>query len=233
MMLRSIVSSLAARPWTASLCAAVLVCLFPEIDLWTSAWFFDFSTSSWMPRSDLMQFARSGVPPVIIGGLLFVLVLWVAGKVLGHTFWDITGQKAGYLLVSLAIGPGLIVESFLKVYYGRARPRDVVPFGGDDPFTPALWFADACTRNCSFVSGHAALAFWVTAFAFLFPAKDRAGMIVFGIALGLVMGLARMAEGAHFFSDVVFAGLIVVGTNVVLARVMFGTEKVAGVGHGA
>lgn len=232
-MLQSIASGIATRPWTASLCVAALVCVFPAVDLWMSAWFFDDGSTSWMPRSNLMQFARSGLPPIIIGGLLFVLILWAAGRLLGQGVWNITGRKAGYLLISLTVGPGLLVESVLKVYSGRARPRDVMPFGGDDPFTPALWLADACERNCSFVSGHAALAFWVTAFAFLFPVGERKPVLICGIGLGLLMGLARMAEGAHFFSDVVFAGLVVVGTNVVLAHVMLESDVAVEVGHGS
>jgi len=106
----------------------------------------------------------------------------------------------------------------LKVYVGRARPRDVMAFGGEDVFTPALWLSDACTHNCSFVSGHAALAFWTTAFAFLVPKESRAIVFVSGLVLGVLMGITRMAEGAHFLSDVVFSGMIVVGLNIWLAH---------------
>ena len=152
---------------------------------------------------------------------------------LGQSFWDITGRKAGFLLVTILLGPGLIVESFLKVYSGRARPRDIVAFGGDDPFTPAIWLAESCSRNCSFVSGHAALAFWVTAFAFLLPSGQRTILLVGGIVLGLLMGLARMAEGAHFLSDIIFAGLIVVGLNTYAAKLMLDRTSADEVGHGS
>lgn len=209
-----------ARPWWVAIVCAVLVSAFPLLDLWASGLFFDDNAAAWTPRSNLMQFARSGVPPLIIGMLLFVLILWMAGRVLGQSFWNVTGRKAAYLVTTLLIGPGLIVESFLKVFHGRARPRDVVPFGGDDPFTPALWISDACVRNCSFVSGHAALAFWVTAFAFLLPVGQRSPLIAAGVGIGLLMGIARMAEGAHFLSDIIFAGIIVVAVNIVLARLI-------------
>lgn len=46
------------------------------------------------------------------------------------------------------------------------------------------------------------------------PAEHRMPVFVAGLALGALMGIARMAEGAHFLSDIVFAGLIVVGLNV-------------------
>jgi lipid A 4'-phosphatase len=219
-MLSNALAKVIERPWWVAIFGAVLVSAFPQLDLWASGLFFDGDSATWTPRSNLMQFARSGVPPIIIGMLLFVLVLWGAGRVLGQSFWSVTGRKAAYLVATLLIGPGLIVESFLKVFHGRARPRDVVPFGGEDPFTPALWLSDACARNCSFVSGHAALAFWVTAFAFLLPVGHRSPLIAAGVGVGLLMGVARMAEGAHFLSDIIFAGIIVVAVNVAMARVI-------------
>lgn len=203
------------------------------MDIWASSMFFDPDNMMWVQRSSVMQFARSGVPPLIIGTLLFITVLGVASRIFRQNFWDISGRKVSFLLISLIVGPGLIVESVLKTFSGRARPRDVIQFGGDEVFTPALRLADACERNCSFVSGHAALAFWTTAFAFLLPAEHRAVAFIAGLALGLLMGLARMAEGAHFFSDVIFAGLIVVGLNVWLASRILNKASQAEASHGA
>jgi membrane-associated phospholipid phosphatase len=39
------------------------------------------------------------------------------------------------------------------------------------------------------------------------------------------MGLARMAEGAHFLSDILFAGIIVVGINTYMAKLMLSNEN--------
>ncbi len=75
------------------------------------------------------------------------------------------------------------------------------------------------------MSGHAALAFWVTAFAFLFPVGQRRPLLVMGVVFGLLMGLARMAEGAHFLSDILFAGIIVVGINTYMAKLMLSNEN--------
>jgi len=216
-----------------TLIVAVLVSVFPTLDLWASRIFYDAAAMTWVPRTDVMQFARSGVPPLIIGALLFVIILSVAGRIWNHTFWDVTGRKTGFLIASLILGPGLVVESILKTFSGRARPRDVMSFGGEDPFTPALRLADACERNCSFVSGHAALAFWTTAFAFLMPVEHRMPVFVAGLILGLLMGIARMAEGAHFLSDIVFAGLIVVGLNVWLWSRIEGKKPTGDASHGA
>jgi len=165
-----------------------------------------------------MAFSRTVLPQIIIGVLIAVAVLWLIGRVMRMAFATALGRRVGFLVVSLAVGPGLLVESVLKSFSGRARPRDITVFGGEHPFTPAIWLADSCERNCSFVSGHAALAFWTTAFAFVCPAPYRAWVLVGGLVLGGLMGLARMAEGAHFLSDVFFAGFFVVALNVWLAR---------------
>lgn len=226
-------TGLLRRLWLTTLILAGLVSVFPALDLWASRTFFDPDNMMWVQRSDLMQFARSGIPPLIIGTLLFVTILGLAGRIFRQNFWGISGRKVSFLLISLVVGPGLIVESVLKTFSGRARPRDVTQFGGDELFTPALRLADSCDRNCSFVSGHAALAFWTTAFAFLLPAEHRPTAFMAGLTLGLLMGLARMAEGAHFFSDVIFAGLIVVGLNVWLAARFIAKADQAEAVHGA
>ena len=63
------------------------------------------------------------------------------------------GKVAALLLVVLAVGPGLIVNGILKEHWGRARPRDVVEFGGDHRFTPAIVITDQCERNSSITAG--------------------------------------------------------------------------------
>jgi len=222
-----------ARMWGMSLALAVFLTVVTAADIWVSGLFFDTDTAQWVQRGPVLQFMRSGMPPLIIGGLLFVLLVWLGARITSAPVWDITGCKIGYLIISLIAGPGLIVESILKSWSGRARPRDVDLFGGGDAFTPALWLGDACEKNCSFVSGHAALGFWTTAFAFLLPAEARTPAFAGGVAVGILMGLARMAEGAHFFSDIVYAGVIVVGLNVWLARKLIPSAPSTETGDGA
>lgn len=222
-MIRAAGAAVWNHPWAWAAAMAAVLTLVPVIDLLASGLFYSPETASWTPRSNVMQFARSGLPPLIIGGLVFVVLLWAAGILLKDRFWGVSGRVTSYLLLTLILGPGLIVESVLKTLSGRARPRDVSIFGGEEAFSPALWIADECERNCSFVSGHAALAFWASAFTFLVAPAYRGPLLAAAIALGFAMGVARMAEGAHFLSDVLYAGLIVVGLNVWLAR-RFGLE---------
>lgn len=129
-------------------------------------------------------------------------------------------KAAVYLLLVLIIGPGLIVNFGFKNHWHRARPRQVDIFGGQLHFTPALLPSDQCERNCSFVSGHAALGFFFAAIGF--PAvRRRNTWIATGVALGTTIGLARIVQGGHFLSDIVFAFCIVFMTAWILYKLMY------------
>src|SRR5262249_26783131 len=138
----------------------------------------------------------------------------------GEWIWNISTRPIVYLLTTAAIGPGLLVETLLKPHWGRPRPKDVTLFGGSATYMPPFVISDECARNCSFVSGHTAIAFWLTAYAFLLPAAWRTIALRAALAFGLMVGLVRIAQGAHFASDVASAGLMVVAVNAALARLI-------------
>jgi lipid A 4'-phosphatase len=116
------------------------------------------------------------------------------------------GRAALVIVLSLALGPGLVTY-MLKQHWGRARPVDVVEFGGTDRFT-AWWDPSGpCLDNCSFIAGEPSGAFWTAAPAAFVPPQWRAlayaGVVTFGAADGAL----RILGGGHFFTDVVFAGV--------------------------
>jgi lipid A 4'-phosphatase len=115
-------------------------------------------------------------------------------------------RLALYLALSLALGPGLIVNAILKDNWGRARPSQVTEFGGARNFTPAFVIAGQCQRNCSFVSGDASIGFATLALALL-VARRRTVAVAAAVGLGAALGAMRIGQGGHFFSDVVFAGV--------------------------
>jgi len=111
-------------------------------------------------------------------------------------------------LVSLIIGPGLMVNEFLKSTSHRPRPRNTDFFGGDLVFFPAGDFGGACGSNCSFVSGEAAGAGWLFCFAlFLIPKKYRPLFMPLLIAISLTMPVMRLAYGGHYLSDILLGWL--------------------------
>lgn len=200
-----------------ALCVLMFV---PGLDVGFSGMFYGEGEGFFWNRDVFLGFVREAAPTIIIGTFVFCLLLWFAGLVFRQSFLGITTRKMAYLLTTLVLGPGLLVESFLKSHWGRARPNDTVFFGGDAPFTPPLWIAQECGHNCSFVSGHAAVAFWMCAYGFLLPPPWRDRGIIAGLLCGLFVGMVRVIQGAHFLSDVIFAGAFILIVNAVMAHLM-------------
>jgi lipid A 4'-phosphatase len=190
----------------------------PGVDLFVSGMFYDqhgFTLAAWPP---LQAFTKS------IGWITWAILLIAAVGALWlwwrrRPLWQLDRNVLIFLVAALAIGPGILVNTVLKDHWGRARPYQIEAFGGERKFTAAPLLVDQCARNCSFVSGHAALGFSLVCFAFLLPA-GRPRDIVLGavLAFGALVGLARIAAGHHFLSDVVDAGLVVVGAAWLLHR---------------
>jgi membrane-associated PAP2 superfamily phosphatase len=119
----------------------------------------------------------------------------------------IPGRAVVFLISTMMLAPGLLVNVLLKDHWGRPRPIDVTQFGGQDQFV-AWWDPrGSCPSNCAFVSGDVSGAFWTVAPAALAPPLWRA--LAYGAALALGTGMAaiRVMAGAHFPSDVIFAGV--------------------------
>ena len=151
---------------------------------------------------------------------LSILILAVAAAwlfLMERPLWRFDRKALLFVILSVALGPGLLANTLLKDHWGRARPTQIEAFGGSSHFTPAPLPAAECPRNCSFVSGHAALGFSLVAFAFLLPAGTaRRRVIAAALGFGGLVGLVRVAQGGHFLSDVVWAGLLVFGTTAIL-----------------
>ena len=128
-----------------------------------------------------------------------------------------------YLIAVVAIGPGLVVNVVFKDHWGRARPRDVVEFGGAKAFTPAFVISDQCPKNCSFVAGHPSMAFAMVALALVAARKRRAWLIALALTVGAVVGFGRIVQGGHFLSDVVFSAIFTVAVAAGLYR-LFGLD---------
>ncbi|RZI40844.1 phosphatase PAP2 family protein [Herbaspirillum sp. HC18] len=189
------------------LCALALVfVLWPELDLMIAAQFYEPGIGFPMNELWWVQLTYRVLAHVWVLAAIGMFLL-VLGFLPGFKAHLAPRRKAiAYLLAVLLAGPGLVVNTVLKDHWGRARPIHLEQFGGKAQFTPPLQPSTQCGRNCSFASGHAAGAFFPMAF---FWVTRRRRWLVGGIALGLFVGYVRMAMGAHFLSDVLFAGMIV------------------------
>ena len=152
--------------------------------------------------------------------LLFVglLLLHIASRIgliaASHTP---SGRSLLFLTLSLALGPGLLVN-LLKDEMHRPRPSQIREFGGKLAFMPFYSPYGACPRNCAFPSGEAAAAFWMAAPASLAPLPLRPALTTLALLFGLMTGGLRMAAGAHFLSDILSAGVLTLTLNAALRR---------------
>jgi len=127
-------------------------------------------------------------------------------------------RAAASALGIAVIANGVIVEAGFKDQWGRPRPTSVQPFGGPHAYTPVWQPAAACARNCSLASGHAAAGFWLMAWGALAQRRRWHRLMIAGIVLGLSIGVGRTMQGAHFPSDVLAAGCIVLACSLIWRR---------------
>lgn len=211
-----------AFPWLAAALLMVPFMAFPALDTGIEAWFYRAGSGFPAAGSAFYRFVMRALPVLVIGAALAAAGLAALGARRGRLVWGLTPRHGWYLVIALALGPGLVVNTWLKDHWGRPRPSQVQLFGGADRFVPVLETSDQCTSNCSFPSGHAALAFDSVAFALLVPPPWRRRAVWAGLAAGALVGVMRMAMGAHFPSDVVAAGIIVCAIAAATKQVVVG-----------
>lgn len=198
--------------------------LHPEFDLVASRPFYDHALEEfWLRQAFLPNLLHEGCLIVArtTGALLIFVAIyfWRTGKRWG---W-LDAKAALFLVLALIIGPGLVTNSVAKDHWGRARPFQVEEFGGDLEYSPALFMADQCPSNCSFFSGDGALGFTLHAPFYLVPLRWRRRTFWAGwLGGGILLGGNRIIMGAHFLSDVLFAGISMLIVIAGLYAVMYG-----------
>lgn len=205
--------------------AVLLLSALPQVDLWFSGLFYRPGSGFFLANAAPVRFLFASAYFIAWALGLFTVAAAARHYFGQRTLLGCDARAAIYLALALALGPGLLVNGILKEHWGRARPSQIIEFGGNKQFTPALVPARQCERNCSFSSGHAALGFSLVAFAFLVPDRRRRRLAVAGaIAAGSLFGLGRIVQGGHFLSDVVLSGLLVTATSWLLHRAIMVAE---------
>jgi lipid A 4'-phosphatase len=184
--------------------------LLPGIDLWVSGLFYrtgqGFFLGDWAP----FRLVHDHLNLAVWAYAIAVIAAGIASAVQRRTLLGLNGRTAIFLLLSLALGPGLTVNTIFKDHWGRARPAQITQFGGAQKFTPAFVPSDQCRRNCSFPAGDPAMGFYLVSAALLAgSAATRRKRIIRAVALGGVLGIVRLAQGGHFLSDVIASGFLV------------------------
>jgi lipid A 4'-phosphatase len=184
--------------------------LYPDLDLRLASLFFN-------PESKrFLQFHHPWMMDVRDATMWLVtaMVLVPVGAFALKALWPrrpllVPARAILFLSLTMALGPGLVVNAGLKENWNRSRPVDVPQLAGSEKFTPWWDVRGGCEKNCSFVSGDSAGAFWTLAPAALAPPQWRPVAYAGALAFGSFVGLLRMAFGGHFFTDVIFSGVFV------------------------
>ena len=194
----------------AAVVAGLAFGIFPQLDLAVSRYFYGFVNSgnyfAFRIYPPLMHARDLGlwIPTLLIApavGALILKLTFPRQKML------ISGRGIVFLIATMLLAPGLLVNVVLKDHWGRPRPIDVKQFGGQYQYMRWWDPRGGCPSNCSFVSGDVAGAAWTFAPAALAPPQWRA--LAYGAAFVFTAGMAtlRVMAGGHFPSDTIFAGL--------------------------
>jgi len=183
---------------------AILFVVFPGIDLGVAGWFFDPPRDFTLGASWIGRFFDTDVHYGMEWFLVALVSVFIYGLVRRRPIWGLTPKRFLYVALCIALGAGLVTNVIFKDSWGRARPSQVMEFGGPKQFSPPFMRSTQCQKNCSFVSGDASLAASFMSFAVIAISNRRRWWIGLG-SFTAIVGLMRMARGSHFLSDVVFA----------------------------
>lgn len=196
-------------------CALTLLFALTPLDLAAARLFYrPGSADPWPFAHSQPWSALYRLAPALTGSLVLIgLGALLAGVLAGRAHWSRCGI---FVLLTLLLGPGLLVNGVFKDHWERPRPRDVVALGGASPYVIAPLRGPG---GASFPCGHCsvgflyALGWWV--WRRRRPSLALASAVLGGLA-GLALGLGRMAAGGHFLSDVLWSALIALGIAHVL-----------------
>ncbi len=224
---RALAMIAAARPLVSVAVAIVIVSMiflaFPAIDIVVSTAFFS-EDGGFTARHDAFLIRLRELGPFLVRLTAYAAAAAVFVRVFLPAMRKHVDIRAPvFLLGSLALGPGLLVNTLLKDHWGRARPKQVDLFGGEAPYTPVWQIADNCERNCSFVSGEASSAVWLTAVVFLAPPGWRKPLAIGIGGLAAALSLNRVAFGGHFLSDTVLSWLLTFTVILAVHRLVYET----------
>jgi membrane-associated PAP2 superfamily phosphatase len=193
------------------LAALLFVLEKSAIDDTLSGWFFDRAAGVFPLRYNgfLEIFAHQYMKQLVIVVACCVIAMYLLSFVLA----ELQPRRRLLLFLSLSLTLAPLAVVLLKAASTRHCPWNLLEFGG---FAPHLTLFDAMPAGLAsghcFPAGHASAGFCLMAFYFAARAFDSRRWawigLVGGIGAGLVLGLGRIAQGAHFLSHVLWSGVV-------------------------
>jgi membrane-associated PAP2 superfamily phosphatase len=182
-----------------------------DIDRTISFWFFDAVTQTFPWRhsflfdSVLHHWVKYAVILVTCLAAAMLMFTWIVPA--------LRTRRPLLLFIVLAMTLAPLTVTTLKQITDRPCPWDIADFGGSVPYTHLLEMRkQPHAAGLCFPAGHASTGFALLAFYFAAWREKRRALariaLIAGIAAGLLLGLARVVQGAHFVSHVLWSGLV-------------------------
>lgn len=199
----------------------LMVAVLAMLPFWIPQWQLDFrvtqffyhptcSPTGWVldchPLFRTLFYSAVPIVSYLIGFLAIGLIFW-RPKTLKAKQARLRGF---YFVLVFVLGSGLVVNAVFKENWGRPRPVQTQDFGGSQVYVPPGKL-NLAGEGKSFSSGHSSVGFAFLALWFMWR-REKPNWAIGGLATGLLLGyatgLARIAVGAHYLSDVLWSGLM-------------------------
>ena len=198
--------------WLLPILAMAAIAPFtPALDISAANYFYNGDEHHFSNNAFYEFMYQYGVIPAEITAIIAFLVLCLSYLRKSFKKWQLPSLV---LVLTMVIGAGVIAHALLKDHWGRPRPRQIVNFGGTQPYRSFYKpnFTHEPEHYKSFPCGHCTMGFYFFALALVFKRLDYTRLfytiLVFAFLLGTALGIARMAQGGHFLSDILMGALI-------------------------
>jgi membrane-associated PAP2 superfamily phosphatase len=201
--------------------ALVLLTIFEltSIDFWLNNFFYNPDLKEFGLRNHpfMTQVMHHGMKTAMyalgVGSIIFAIWTLKVGKTL------LTARHVWVGSLGVILIPALV--ALLKHLTNKHCPWSLDVYGGSVPYAGLFetHLSQFGTGQC-FPAGHAAGGFmwfaWAMALWFIYP---KLAKIIFSLAilLGLILGVSRMMQGAHFISHVLWTAWFSWAISLVLA----------------
>ncbi|MEZ0328996.1 MAG: phosphatase PAP2 family protein [Dissulfuribacterales bacterium] len=217
--------------------ASTIVFWWTDLDVEIASFFYGInSTEPWAIDSIFWQDVYASAQwlsiTVVVMGCAFIIMGFLRKDL---KIWLRYGI---FMVLGIAIGPGLLVNVVFKDHWGRPRPKALVEFGGSEYYVPPLKFNESGDGR-SFPCGHASAGFSLVSLWFIRRDLKRGddadksfvksivlkvpqhAPLLLALAWGGILGWVRMKQGGHFLSDVLWSAYITFGVHYALWLWMF------------